>query len=87
MVGETYNEVGRPQVGAIAYGVASTGGYVLKDDSHYIKPEVVSKIPNIHAPPAPGPVEVVEEVKLKKLNCEFYFRSLLPLITMTEVPS
>ena len=64
MVGETYNEAGRPQVGAIAYGVASTGGYVLKDDSHYIKPEVVSKIPNIHAPPAPGPVEVVEEVNI-----------------------
>jgi hypothetical protein len=64
VVGETYNIDGRPQVGAVAYGKASTGGYIIKDDSHYIKPEMVSQIPNTHAPPAPGPVEVVDEVNL-----------------------
>ena len=48
----------------MAYGKASAGGYVIKDDSHYIKPEMVSQIPNTHAPAARGPVEVVDEVKL-----------------------
>ncbi len=44
--------------------MASNGGYALKDDSHYIKPEMVSKIPDVIAGPKPGPVEVVDEVNL-----------------------
>ena len=75
-MGETYNIDDKPQVGAVAYGKASAGGYVLKDDSHYIKPEVVSHIPNVHPPSVPGPLEIVEEVNLKEINLNLFYFSL-----------
>jgi len=69
-------------MGAIAYGVASNGGYVLKDDSHYVKPEMVTKLPEKIPPPKGGPIEVVDEV----LFIEFlFFRSHLLLIIIMEM--
>ncbi len=62
-MGESYNLDQKATTTAISYGVASNGGYALKDDSHYITPEMVSKIPDVIAGPKPGPVEVVDEVK------------------------
>ena len=60
MVGETYTD-GKSQ-GAISYGVASNGGYVLRDDSHYVRPEMVSKLPDKMPAPKSGPLEAVDEV-------------------------
>ena len=62
IVGETYNVDGRPTVGAVAYGVASNGGHVLRDDTNYVKPELVSRLPNVVPTPKAGPLELVEEV-------------------------
>ncbi len=61
IVGEAYNTDNKPVV-AVSYGVASNGGYSLKDDAGYVKPEMVLKIADVVKPPMPGPLEAVSEV-------------------------
>jgi hypothetical protein len=51
----------RPSVGAVSYGVGKNG-YTLKDDSHYVRPEMVTQLPASIPPPKAGPAEVVEEI-------------------------
>lgn len=62
VIGESYNIDGKPELGAITYGVASNGGYSLKDESNYIQPEFVTKLPDTIPTPKPGPQEVAEEI-------------------------
>jgi hypothetical protein len=40
----------------------------LRDDSHYVKPEMVSKLPGTMPAPKAGPLEAVDEVLDKKLK-------------------
>jgi hypothetical protein len=61
IVGEAYNTDNKPVV-AVSYGVASNGGYSLRDDAGYVKPEMVMKLAEVVKPPMPGPLEAVSEV-------------------------
>jgi hypothetical protein len=47
---------------AISYGVASNGGYSVKDDGNYIKPEMVTQLPDANKIPEAGPQEAADEV-------------------------
>lgn len=65
VLGESFNFNGKAARGAIAYGLANTGGFSPESNpqfSNYIKPEFVVKLPNKIALPSPGPLESVEEV-------------------------
>jgi hypothetical protein len=42
--------------------MASNGGYSLKDDGSYVKPEMVVTLPDSIPPPKNGPMEAVDEV-------------------------
>jgi len=77
IVGETFNFNGKGTVNAVSYGKASNGGYVLKDDSHYVKPQMVTKLPERMEAPKGGPIEVVEEVINIKIL--IYLNSILNL--------
>jgi hypothetical protein len=61
VVGEAYNTDNKPVV-AVSYGVASNGGYTLKDNVNYLKPEMVMKLADEIRPPQLGPLEAVNEV-------------------------
>jgi hypothetical protein len=37
---------GAPSSEAVSYGLGSNGGYVIKDESEYLKPEIVTKLGN-----------------------------------------
>jgi len=52
---------GVPAAEAVTYGYGSNGGYVLKDDVDYKKPEMVMKLGN-YKMPLGGPKVVAEEV-------------------------
>lgn len=64
ITGETFNFDGKGSTDAVAYGKGSNGGYTVKDSNHFFKPQMVSKLPGRMAAPKPGPIEVVDEVKL-----------------------
>ncbi len=61
VVGEASNTDSKPVV-AVSYGVASNNHYSLRDDTGFMKPEIVSKLAEVILPPRPGPVEAVDEV-------------------------
>jgi hypothetical protein len=61
VIGEAYNTDSRP-VEAIAYGVMKEAVNPLADNPEFIKPEMVIKLPEVHLPPVPGPLEAVDEV-------------------------
>lgn len=63
VIGEAYNTDSKPVV-AISYGVASNAKYTINENNgvNYIKPEMVSSIPDVIPPPKPGPLEAVDEV-------------------------
>ena len=63
VVGEAYNTDNKPVV-AVSYGVASNGGYSLKDESGFMKPEMVMKLADEVKLPMPGPLEAVNEVSI-----------------------
>lgn len=57
--------MGKAARGAIAYGLANSGGYSTENNkqySNYIKPEFVVKLPEKIRLPSPGPIESVDEV-------------------------
>ena len=92
IVGEAFNTDNKPVV-AVSYGVANNSNYKLRDDTGYIKPEMVMKLSEQVRPPLPGPLEPVNEVRgikflintCLKINMVFQFvnfRSPLWLITM-----
>ena len=92
VIGEAFNTDNKPVV-AVSYGVANNSNYKLRDDTGYIKPEMVMKLSEQVRPPLPGPLEPVNEVRgikfliniYLKINMVFQFvnfRSLLWLITM-----
>ena len=63
LLGESYNFNGKAQRGAIAYGLANTGGFSESNiQGGYIKPEMIAKLPDKIDLPRPGPLETVEEV-------------------------
>jgi molybdopterin-guanine dinucleotide biosynthesis protein A len=68
IIGEAFNMDSKPVV-AISYGVASNAKYTINENNgvNYIKPEMVSNIPDIIPPPKQGPLEAVDEV-LNYLN-------------------
>ena len=61
IIGEAYNTDNKPVV-AVAYGAANNSNYQLRDDTGYIKPEMVMKLAEQVRPPLPGPLEAVNEV-------------------------
>ena len=63
IVGEAFNSDNKPVV-AVAYAVASNGGYSLKEGVTYRKPEMVGKLSEQIRPPMPGPLEAVSEVSI-----------------------
>ena len=63
IIGEAFNTDNKPVV-AVSYGVAGTGGYVLREGISYMKPEMVMKIAEEVRPPIPGPLEAVNEVSI-----------------------
>lgn len=65
IVGEAYNNDSTPVV-AISYGVASNNPYQLKVDLGYIKPEMVTALPDVILPPLKGPSEAADEVYIFK---------------------
>merc|ERR1712032_434124 len=70
IVGEAFNTDNKPVV-AISYGVANTAKYVLPQGETFIKPEMISAIPDVIPPPKPGPLEPIDEVikdKIKLIN-------------------
>lgn len=63
MFGESYNFSGKAQRGAIAYGLANTGGFTASNlQGNYVKPEMVARLPDKIDLPKPGPLETVDEV-------------------------
>ena len=65
IVGEAYNTDNKPVV-AVSYGVASNGGYSIKDEAGFVKPEMVMKLADEVKPPRQGPLEAVNEVRYFK---------------------
>jgi len=64
IIGENFNNDSR-EIVAISFGNANNNKYQLIDDGRtYIKPEMVSKIPDVINAPIPGPLEPVDEVKI-----------------------
>lgn len=63
ITGETFNFAGKGSTDAVAYGKGSNGGYAIKNENNFIKPQMVTKLPAKMSPPAPGPLEAVEEVR------------------------
>ena len=63
IVGESFNTDNKP-VNAISYGVANTAKYTLPENQNFIKPEMVSNIPDVIPPPKPGPLEAIDEVNI-----------------------
>ena len=61
IIGESYNTDSKPVV-AISYAPASNKAYTLPDNANYIKPEMISRLPDVINPPKIGPLEPVEEV-------------------------
>ena len=47
---------------AISYAPASNKAYTLPDNASYIKPEMVTRLPEVINAPKAGPLEPVEEV-------------------------
>merc|ERR1712032_809139 len=47
--------------GAISYALGSNGGYTLKDETGYRQPSLMRALPSHFDPPAPGPMESVNE--------------------------
>jgi hypothetical protein len=62
IIGEAFNTDNKPVV-AISYGVGNTGKYTLPENVSFMKPEMVTSIPDVIPPPKPGPLEAVDEVK------------------------
>ena len=47
---------------AVTYGIASDGGNNLADTTGYRVPSMVERLPDVIKPPAPGPLESIDEV-------------------------
>ena len=65
ILGQSFNFNGKSARGAIAYGLANTGGFSQENNSQmnsYIKPEFVLRLPEKMSLPTPGPIESVDEV-------------------------
>ena len=79
IIGEEFNLPGSKSRGAVSYGVANNGGYSLKDDTGFVKPEMVMKLADVIHPPMPGPVEAVNEVSYLKILTNFccYFLNFI----------
>ena len=58
--------MGKGTTDAVAYGKGSNGGHAQKVGQTYFKPQMVSKLPAKLGPPAPGPLEAIQEVN--KIN-------------------
>lgn len=71
IVGEAYNTDTKPVV-AVSYGVASNGGYSLKDEAGFVKPEMVMKLADEVKPPMKGPLEAANEVRYNKFKDNFF---------------
>lgn len=63
IIGEAFNTDNKPVV-AISYGVGNNAKYTVPDalGVNFIKPEMVTNIPDVIPPPLPGPLEAVDEV-------------------------
>ena len=79
---------GQASRGAISYALGSNGGYTLKNDEGYRKPSLMKALPNHFDPPAPGPMESVNEtpsvtdyydgaknLNVVKVQCKIYANS------------
>ena len=62
IVGEAYNSDDHQDVVAVTYGIASDGGNNLADTQGYRVPSMVERLPDVIKPPAPGPLESIDEV-------------------------
>ncbi len=73
MIGEAYNSDDKQDVVAVTYGIASDGGNNLPDVTGYRLPQIVEKLADVIRPPAPGPLENVDELPS---NTNYYDGSL-----------
>lgn len=61
---------GAPSTEAVTYGEGSNGGYVLKDDSDYKTPEIVTKLAKSYKIELGGAKSVAEEVSFLLIHTE-----------------
>jgi len=62
LLGESFNFEGKSARGAIAFGLANTGGYSASENpSNYVKPTMIAKLPEKIPLPGPGPLESADE--------------------------
>ena len=62
VIGEAYNSDDHQDVVAVTYGIASDGGNSLPDATGYRLPTIVERLADVIKPPAPGPLQSVDEV-------------------------